>query len=103
MTDGSSGILDTKNIHHSKSSDSITCSINDQMLAILRCLKRLINAKFSKSPDFQLQARNNVCRLLESDIHWILHVFSNSMLLLFSSGDFTFRAVPEPILNSMRK
>ncbi len=103
MTGNSSGVLETRNVHPSKSSETVTCSINHQELVTLSCLKQLVNAKISKSPDFRLQSRNNTCRPLKSDTRWIFDVFSNSMLLSFSSDDFIFRAVPETILNPMRE
>ncbi len=55
VTDSSSDLLDTRNTHLSKPSDTITCSINDQVLVISHCLKQLTNAKISKLSDFRLQ------------------------------------------------
>ncbi len=41
----SSGLLETMNIHSSKSSDVIARSINDKVLVVIRCLNRLIRQK----------------------------------------------------------
>ncbi len=86
---GSCGLLKTINVHFLTPSDMIACSVYNEILVILLCLNRMINAKISKLPDIRVRQ--------------ILDVISNNVLFPSASDHFEYRAVTEAVLNFTRK